>query len=240
MKRNWFVISLVLVLGLLVAACGGGGSKAPVDMESEETSAFDIERPKDWTTNSMDLFGVTILIASSADIAAETVFESGDFTDSFQDAPGVIIMTVPQEMAEEGGDFGFSAEEIKNIPTEEEDVEIVRQGDVTIDGVKGYELGGIFDFEIAGILDIHEDFFRLYFVSSDLVDRVVSAYEETHNQATLDRARIDLYWRAFLIYLMMENVGEGNLDLFQLYKRLLIESEALKRPAEYSMLARDC
>jgi hypothetical protein len=142
MKRQWFIISLMLVLSLLVAACGGGGSKAPVDMEQEETSAFDIERPKDWNTNSMDLFGVTVLIASSADIAAETVFESGDFTEAFQDTPGVIIMTVPQAMAEEGGDFGFSAEEIKNLPTGEEDVEIVRQGDVTIDGVKGYELVG--------------------------------------------------------------------------------------------------
>jgi len=142
MKRQWFFISLVLVLSLLVAACGGGGNKAPVDMETEETSAFDIERPKDWNTNSMDFFGVTILIASPADIAAETVFESGDFTEAFQDTPGVIIMSVPQEMAEEGGDFGFSVEEIKNIPTEEEDVEVIRQGDVTIDGIKGYELVG--------------------------------------------------------------------------------------------------
>lgn len=142
MKRQWFIIGLMLVLSLFVAACGGGGDKAPVDMEKEETSAFDLERPKDWKTNSMDFFGVTILIASPADIAAESVFESGDFAEAFQDKPGVIIMSVPQEMAEEDGDFGFSVEEIKNMPTEEEDVEVVRQGDVTVDGVKGYELVG--------------------------------------------------------------------------------------------------
>jgi len=150
MKRQWFIIGLMLALSLLVAACGGGGSKAPVDMEKEETSAFDIERPKDWNTNSMDLFGVTILIASPVDISAETVFASGDFTEAFQDTPGVIIMSVPQEMAGEGGDLGFSVEEIKSIPTEEEDVEIVRQGDVTIDGVKGYELVGKGEIEDLG------------------------------------------------------------------------------------------
>ncbi len=86
---------------------------------------------------------------------------------------------------------------------------------------QGYELGGVFDFEIAGILDAHEDFFRLYFVSADLVERVVDAYEGKRGQVTLDRARVRLYWRAFLIYLMMENVGH---DLFQLYKNLFAEA----------------
>jgi hypothetical protein len=132
----------MLLLSLLVTACGGGGDKAPVDMEKEETSVFDIQRPKGWNTNSMDFFGVTILIASKEEVAAETLFDSGDFAEALQDAAGVIILTVPQEMTEEGGDFGFSAEEIRNLPTEEEGVEILRQGDVTIDGVKGYELVG--------------------------------------------------------------------------------------------------
>ncbi len=89
---------------------------------------------------------------------------------------------------------------------------------------QGYELGGVFDFEIVGILDAHEDFFRLYFVSSDLVERVVDAYEEKRNQVTLDMARVGLYWRAFLIYLMMENLEIDDLDLFQLYKGLFVET----------------
>lgn len=151
MKRTGFFISFLLVAGLLLSACGGDGKGGPpVDMEKEETSAFSIERPKDWATNSMDFFGLTILVVSSADIKAEAVFEGGDFAESFKDTPGVIIMTVPQEMAEEGGDFGFSADEIKNITDEEEDVEVVRQGDVTVDGVKGYELVGKGEVEELG------------------------------------------------------------------------------------------
>jgi hypothetical protein len=142
---------MMFALGiLLIAACGGGGGGAPVDMQKEETSAFAIERPTAWKTNSMDLFGVTILVVSSADIKAESVFESGDFAGAFKDNPGVIIMSVPQEMAGEGGDFGFSADEIKNLTSEEENVEIVRQGDVTIDGVKGYELVGKGEIEEMG------------------------------------------------------------------------------------------
>jgi hypothetical protein len=156
MKR-WSFIGLIVVFSLLVVACGGGGDKPPVDMETEETSGFTIESPKAWTTNSMDFFGVTILVVSSADISAESVFEDGDFTDVFGETPGVLIMSVPQEMAAEGGDFGFSAEEIKNIPTEEEDVEIIRQGDVTVNGIKGYELvgkGSISEFG-SGNMGIH-------------------------------------------------------------------------------------
>jgi hypothetical protein len=111
-------------------------------MELEEAGILTMERPKAWKTNSMDMFGLTILIASSADISAQSVLEGGDFTQAFQGSPGVLIMAVPQEMAEEGGDFGFSADEIKNLSQEEEDVEIVREGDVTVDGAKGYELIG--------------------------------------------------------------------------------------------------
>ena len=150
MKRQWFFFSTLLIVGLLMAACGGGGGGAPVDMQKEETSAYAIERPKEWKTNSMDLFGVTVLVVSSADIKAESVFESGDFAEAFKDNPGVIIMTIPQEMAGEGGDFAFSADEIKNLPNDEENVEIVRQGDVTIDGVKGYELVGKGEIEEMG------------------------------------------------------------------------------------------
>ena len=40
----------------------------------------------------------------------------------------------------------------------------------------------------------------------------------------LDRARVRLYWRAFLIYLMMENVESDNLDMFRLYKNLFTET----------------
>jgi aminoglycoside phosphotransferase (APT) family kinase protein len=89
----------------------------------------------------------------------------------------------------------------------------------------GYELSGVFDFELAGVQDVHEDFFRLHFVASDLVERTVGAYDKKRgHKVTLDRARIRLYWRAFLIYLMLKHLEMGNLDLFQLYKGLLVET----------------
>lgn len=143
MKRQWLVIGLLLVWGLLLVACGGGGdSKAPVDMEKEETSGFTIERPKAWNTNSMDFFGLNVLIVSNADISADSLLGGGDFGDAFTDTPGVIIMSVPQEMADQGGDIGFSVDGIKDIAAEEEDVEIIREGDITVDGIKGYEFVG--------------------------------------------------------------------------------------------------
>jgi Ser/Thr protein kinase RdoA (MazF antagonist) len=89
---------------------------------------------------------------------------------------------------------------------------------------RGYELGGIFDFEIAGVLDVHEDFFRLHFISPGLVERVVDAYEEKQERITLDRARIDLYWRAFLIYLMVEHLEVDDLDRFRLYENFFVET----------------
>ncbi len=149
MKRFWFLISVSVVLGLLLAACGGGGGGAPVDMEKHDTDAFTMERPKDWNVDSLEMFGITILIASSKDIKAEAFMGDADPAEMFSDAPGVLIMAVPQEMAQEGGDFGFSVDEIKDLPNDEPDVEIVRQGDVTISGAKGYELvikGEIEDF----------------------------------------------------------------------------------------------
>jgi aminoglycoside phosphotransferase (APT) family kinase protein len=92
---------------------------------------------------------------------------------------------------------------------------------------RGYALGGVIDFGIAGIQDAHEDFFRLYFIASDLVERTVAAYEGLR-QASLDRARIDLYWRAFLIYLMVEHLEMGTIEPFELYKRLFIQTVIAK------------
>lgn len=150
MKRQFLFISLLAVFSLLVTGCGGGGNQAPVDMEQEETSTFSIERPKAWKTNSMDLFGITVLVVSSADISAESVLGGGDMSTAFADAPGALIMTVPQKVAEEGGDFGFSADEVQALADSGENVEIMRQGDVTVDGVKGYEFVGKGEIEELG------------------------------------------------------------------------------------------
>jgi aminoglycoside phosphotransferase (APT) family kinase protein len=82
----------------------------------------------------------------------------------------------------------------------------------------GPKLVGAFDLGCAGILDAHEDFFRLSLVSEDLLERVIAAYGNLTGQAPeLDRERIAVYYRAFLFYLMAEAAGESLAHL----KRLL-------------------
>ncbi len=75
----------------------------------------------------------------------------------------------------------------------------------------GPKLTGVFDFGSAGILDVHEDFFRLSLISEDLLERVVYIYQNfSHQQRILNRRRLAIYYRAFLFYLMAEH-AEGNL-----------------------------
>jgi len=72
----------------------------------------------------------------------------------------------------------------------------------------GPKLCGVFDFGNAGILDVHEDFFRLSLISEDLLERVIFIYQNFSNQKRiLNRQRLAIYYRAFLFYLMAEQVG---------------------------------
>jgi aminoglycoside phosphotransferase (APT) family kinase protein len=74
----------------------------------------------------------------------------------------------------------------------------------------GPRLAGVFDLECTGVLDIHEDFFRLSLVSEELLDDVVDTYERLSGRARpLERDRIAIYYRAFLFYLMVGKSGEG-------------------------------
>lgn len=69
---------------------------------------------------------------------------------------------------------------------------------------------GAFDLGCAGVLDVHEDFFRLSLVSEDLLDRVIETYHLLPDQTrSLQRDRIAIYYRAFLFYLMAEKSGQG-------------------------------
>jgi aminoglycoside phosphotransferase (APT) family kinase protein len=82
----------------------------------------------------------------------------------------------------------------------------------------GPKLFGAFDLGCVGILDAHEDFFRLSLVSEDLLERTIAAYGGlTGHAPQLDRERIVIYYRAFLLYLMAEASDEGLAHL----KRLL-------------------
>jgi hypothetical protein len=79
---------------------------------------------------------------------------------------------------------------------------------------------GAFDLGCAGILDIHEDFFRLGLVSEDLLDRVIETYRLFPGQVrSLQRDRITIYYRAFLFYLMAEKSGQGLGHLKTLLKK---------------------
>jgi hypothetical protein len=76
----------------------------------------------------------------------------------------------------------------------------------------GPRLVGVFDLGCTGILDVHEDFFRLSLISEDLLERVIEKYQDLTGYARpLRRDRIAIYYRAFLFYLMCELTGE-NLD----------------------------
>jgi hypothetical protein len=73
----------------------------------------------------------------------------------------------------------------------------------------GPRLVGVFDLGCTGILDIHEDFFRLSLVSEDLLERVLDYYHGMNQARQLERQRIAVYYRAFLFYLMGEQAGSS-------------------------------
>jgi aminoglycoside phosphotransferase len=90
----------------------------------------------------------------------------------------------------------------------------------------GARIVGVFDLGCTGILDIHEDFFRLSLVSEDLVERVMAAYQALPGQRrTLDRDRIALFYRAFLFHLMVGKAGESLAHLKRLLQKHLVYYE---------------
>jgi hypothetical protein len=90
----------------------------------------------------------------------------------------------------------------------------------------GARIVGVFDLECTGILDIHEDFFRLSLVSEDLVKRVMAAYQALPGQThALDRDRIALFYRAFLFHLMVGKGGERLAHLKRLLRKHLVYYE---------------
>jgi aminoglycoside phosphotransferase (APT) family kinase protein len=72
----------------------------------------------------------------------------------------------------------------------------------------GPRLAGAFDLENTGILDLHEDFFRLSLVSEPMLEDVLRAYQDLPGPLrSIDRARIAVYFRAFLFHLMVGKTG---------------------------------
>jgi aminoglycoside phosphotransferase (APT) family kinase protein len=82
----------------------------------------------------------------------------------------------------------------------------------------GPRLVGVFDMECSGILDVHEDFFRLSLVSEPMLEQVLLAYQRLPGpRRAVVRARIAIYYRAFLFYLM---VGKSGPRLAHLHRLL--------------------
>lgn len=81
----------------------------------------------------------------------------------------------------------------------------------------GPKLIGVFDLENTGILDLHEDFFRLSLVSEEMLEDVLRAYQRLPGPPRqFDRARIAVYYRAFLFHLMVGKSGEHLEHLYRL------------------------
>ena len=75
-----------------------------------------------------------------------------------------------------------------------------------------WRLTGVFDFGTAGVRDVHEDLFRLNFVDKELVRDTIADYNANPDgPVCLNAARIVIYYRAFLFYLAIEKLDQGDI-----------------------------
>ena len=116
-------------------------------MSKYEGDTVSIEYPKAWKDSSMDMFGMTIGIYSPIEMGQEALTALDDPFQLLGDDPLAMFLVFPAEMA---GDLNIDEFDDEIVPEGDEDVEIVKQGDITIDGAKGYELVGKGKFETMG------------------------------------------------------------------------------------------
>ncbi len=121
--RSIALVALVL-LAMTVAGCGGG---PPTKMTNYESSAFKVEYPEGWQDSGMDFMGMTVAFL------AEEVMDLEDFggLDQPPDFGFVMLMYTPSTDSE------FNLEDFDDEITEDESVEILTRGDITVDGQKG-------------------------------------------------------------------------------------------------------
>jgi aminoglycoside phosphotransferase (APT) family kinase protein len=76
----------------------------------------------------------------------------------------------------------------------------------------GPKLVGVLDLEAAGVMDVNYDFGRLNLIDDDVQARTIAEYQARSGRL-LNLARIDVYSRAFILYLMGEQVdAEGKMS----------------------------
>lgn len=136
MRKSLYLIAVLAIAAMLLAACGGGGggSKPPVEMQKYESEAFTMDFPKAWQKSAMDMMGLSMAFFSTREFKAEDL-TGLDMTSMVSDNPLVITMVVPQTLA---GSMGLEDLDAAMESTDlGDDVEIIKEGDVTLDGAKG-------------------------------------------------------------------------------------------------------
>jgi serine protease Do len=132
---NSFEVVGELPAGGSAPATGETGPSIP--LARFEGSAFSIDYPETWVENSIDLFGMTMVIFANQELSLEDM-QSLDFEGMVSEDPIALVMVVPQEMAADMGfeDIDSAIDEFDDAVTTE-DAEIIEQGDTTIGGIPG-------------------------------------------------------------------------------------------------------
>jgi hypothetical protein len=137
-KKRLYVIVALAMAAALLAACGGGGggtSKPPVDMQKYETDTFAVEYPSAWQKSGVDLMGLSMAFFSTKEIKVEDL-GGLDFESMVSQDPVAVLMFVPQTLAGQMGMDDLDAA-MSSTGIAEEDLEIIKEGDVTLDGAQG-------------------------------------------------------------------------------------------------------
>jgi hypothetical protein len=141
MNKRVSLIVLFVLVAVLVASCGGGGgaAKPPVEMQTYEASTFTVDYPKAWQKSNIDMMGLSMVFFSTKEIGLEDL-GGLDFSSMMSKEPVFTLMFVPSSLAGQMGlDDLDAAMDAAALGDElgDEDVQIIKEGDVTLDGAKG-------------------------------------------------------------------------------------------------------
>jgi len=97
------IFSLILIVNVLLSACGGGGSETPVITETETPAATDTALPATNTSTEEATIPVTGETASPSPSPTPTVFVPENATDCVNKATFVTDVTIPDNTTVTGG-----------------------------------------------------------------------------------------------------------------------------------------
>ena len=74
----------------------------------------------------------------------------------------------------------------------------------------GFRLVGIFDLENGGIVNLYDEFLRIYLMDVDMGRRIVETYNQLPGLArTVAAPAIGHFYRAFLFFLLHQSTNEA-------------------------------